>query len=83
MTGYVALRRFVESVFRPTDATGMSTVGAVTSGMRRSASARSLKAPLIPINQTGKDGDIAPAKHDSLGCVWVCARMHVCLRVYF
>ncbi|KAK2180495.1 hypothetical protein NP493_440g01008 [Ridgeia piscesae] len=35
------------------DATGMSTVGAVTSGMRRSASARSLKAPLIPSNQTG------------------------------
>lgn len=35
------------------DATGMSTVGAVTSGMRRSASARSLKANLSPINQTG------------------------------
>ena len=52
----------IDPCVRPTDATGLSAVGAVTSGMRRSASARSLKAALSPVNQTGW-------YHISCGCV--------------
>ena len=43
----------------------MSAVGAVTSGMRRSASARSLKAALSPATQSG----LSRHYHISCGCV--------------